>query len=439
MENLKTNVKELSKVKVQVEFEISKEKVVSEMETVFANIQKQAKIDGFRVGKAPLTMVRQKYEGNAKEMAVENLIRDSLYPFMKEKNIRSAATPVIEKIDFETDKPMKYTVTIEKHADVTAKNYKGMKLKKELKKVTDKDIKMSLEELQKYNARLVESTTGVSTDQSSVIADYTAWVDKTDKDGNIIQEEINDLRAENQLMDLSQKSLLPGLIEGLKNCKPGDNREITVKLPESFPKKEFANKDVVFKVSVKNIKEKQYPELNDDFSKEFGANTLEELKTKIKEQMGTEIQKKAVEKMEEQIVEELIKENPMEIAESLVHEQAEYLDSYATNKLHHHGYQPDQIEQKKEEIHQKTHAEAERQIKLMYILGSIAKQENIDIDEKDLEEKKEEARKSNPGRESQVDKYFEDNKDKLISQIKTDKIFKFITDNAKIKESVIEK
>ncbi|OGS22027.1 MAG: trigger factor, partial [Elusimicrobia bacterium RIFOXYA2_FULL_40_6] len=396
MENLKVTVKDLSAVKIQIDFEIPKEKVISETESAFQNIQKIAKVDGFRQGKAPMTMVRQKYEANAKERIAEDLIRDTLYPTLKEKNINPATNPVIEKIDFNFEKPMTYSVTVEKHPEVTAKNYKGLKLKKETKKITEKDITKSIEELQKYNTRLVENTTGITKNDSCVMVDYTVWAGEV---------ELKEMKAENQMIDLTHKNLLPGLAEGLTNSKPEDYREITTTLPENFPKKELANKEVVFKVTVKGIKDKQLPELNDDFAKEFGNTNLAELKTKIKDELEKEVKKLAEEKLEEEIVTTLIESNPMEIPESVMHEHAHYLGDVATQKLKHQGFTPELIEKQKESLHKKTHEEADRQIKLMYILGSIAKQEKITVTDDDLKLKKDELVKSNPGKESQLDKY----------------------------------
>jgi len=439
MENVKSTVKNLNEVKVQIDFEIPKEKVVSETELAYQDIQKIAKVDGFRQGKAPMTIVRQKFEAHAKERIVENLLRDTLYPVLKEKNINPATSPVIEKIDFNFDKPMTYSVTVEKHPEVTAKNYKGLKLKKEIKKLTDDDIKRSLEELQKYNTRLVENTSGVTKNDSCVIVDYTVWTEKEGKDGKKEQVELKDMLAQGQMIDLSHKSLLPGLSEGLVNSKTNDYREITAVLPENFPKKDLANKEVVFKVTVKSIKDKQAPELNDDFAKEFGNNSLAGLKEKIKDELTKETQKHAEEKLEEQIVDMLIAENKMVIPESVMHEHAHYLADTATQKLKYQGYTQDLIDKQKESIHQRTHEEAERQVKLMYILGSIARQEKIDATDDDLKAKKEEMLKANPGREKQLEKYFHDEGEKLISQIKTDKIFKFIRDNAKIKEVAVDK
>ncbi|MBU0952637.1 MAG: trigger factor [Elusimicrobia bacterium] len=430
MENLKTTVKDLSAVKIQIDFEIPKEKIISETELAFQNIQKVAKVDGFRQGKAPMTMVKQKFEAAAKERIAENIIRDTLYPALKEKNINPATNPVIEKIDFNFEKPMTYSVTVEKHPEVTARNYKGLKFKKETKKVTENDINKSLEELQKYNTRLVENTSGITKKDSCVMVDYTVWMESA---------ELKEMKAENQMIDLTHKNLLPGLAEGLTNSKTDDYREITTILPENFAKKELANKEVVFKVTVKGIKDKQLPELTDDFAKEFGNTSLAELKTKIKDELEKEVKKLAEEKLEEEIVKSLIESNPMEIPESVMHEHAHYLGDVATQKLKYQGFTPDLIEKQKESIHQKTHEEAQRQIKLMYILGSIAKQEKIEVKDEDLKLKKDELVKSNPGKESQLEKYFTDEREKLISQIKTDKIFKFIIENSKIKEVAVDK
>jgi len=125
------------------------------------------------------------------------------------------------------------------------------------------------------------------------------------------------------------------------------------------------------------------------------------------------------------------------VPETLVEEQKEYLIQTAIERLKYQGFTDELIEKQKETLEKKTKEEAERHVKLMYILNSIAEQENIKVTEEELAQKKQEILDSNPGKEDLVENYFRDGYDRLISRLKIDKIFRFIKENSKIKEVTI--
>ncbi len=425
MENYKTKIKELSDIKLSIEFEVPPERVSSELENVYQQIQKTATVSGFRQGKAPIEVIKQKYAQTAQEKVIENLVRNTLYPFLEEKNINPVGFPIIENINFEFNKPLIYKVLLEQHPKIVAKNYKKLKLEKKIKKITDEDIKNNLEEMRKYNTRLIEKKDGSADENDCVIVDYTAWLDG---------KELKELKAENQLVDLSEEQLLPGLAEGLLGSKPQTTREIYTKLPENFPRKELTNREITLKVTVKSIKEKKIPEIDDNFAKELGYKTLTELKDKIKKTLEKNAEENAEIQLEEQIVNLLLSSNKFNVPEVLVNEQKEYLLQTATERLRYQGIPEDIIEKQKEILEKKSKEEAERHTKLMYIFNSIAEQENIKVTEEDIKQKKQEILNSNPGREKLVEEYFTKEYDKLISRLKIDKIFKFIKENSKIIE-----
>ncbi|MFN3966665.1 MAG: trigger factor [Endomicrobiia bacterium] len=429
MENYKTKIHELNPVKLSIEFEIPSERVSSELENVYLQIQKTAIVPGFRQGKAPMEIVKQRYAQTAKEKTIENLINDSLYPFLKEKNINPVGSPVIENINFEFNKPFTYKVVLEQHPKIVAKDYKKLKLEKKVKKITDEDIKNTLEEMRKYNIRLVEKKDGNLTENDCAIVDYTAWLDG---------KELKEIKAENHLIDLSQKQILPGLAEGLLGAKPKEIRELQITLPEDFPKKEIANKTIILKVSIKNIKEKQLPSLDDNFAKEIGYKTLSELKDKIKETLEKNAEKNAESQLEEQIVNSLLSANRFTVPETLINEQKEYLLQTAIEKLLYQGFPKELIEKQTEFLEKKSKEEAEKQVRLMYILNSIAEQENIKVTDEDINQKKQEILNSNPGKEKLVEHYFKNEIDRLIPKLKIDKIFGFIKENSKIKEISVQ-
>ncbi|OIO72207.1 MAG: trigger factor [Elusimicrobia bacterium CG1_02_37_114] len=427
MKNYNINIKELNPCKLQLDFDIAQDEVVSETEKVYLNLQKNAKIQGFRTGKAPMDIIKAKYSPVAKEHVAENLMREVMSAALKEKNIVPITLPRVDKFEFEFNKPFKFSATLEKNPEITARDYKSLKLKKQIKAVTENDVQKSITELQKYNTRLVESKSDKVRKDDCAIATYQVF----SADG----DEIKELSAENQLIDLSSEQLLPGIVDGIINADKNEAREIKTKLPQDFPKKDIAGKDVTIKITINEIKEKVLPELNDNFAKDLGYQTFAELKTKVKESLEAKTEEQAKQKLEEEINEHLLKSNTITVPESLVEEQAQYLLSVLMEKGQRMGIAPEIIENQKSNNTEKCRNKAETQVKLLYILNAIAKQENITVTQDEINQKKEEIVNSNPNhRKEDLTQLIEtqENMDRLISHIKSDKIYKFILDNAKI-------
>jgi trigger factor len=424
---MKVNIAKINPCKLSLDFEIPAEMVASETEKMYLEIQQNAKPAGFRQGKAPIGLIKQKYASTAKEKVVENIIRNSVFPTLKEKNITPVDSPAIEKVEFEPDKPLKFRVILEQHPEIKAKNYRELKLKKQIKKVTEKNINEAVADVQKYNTRLAESKSDTVKKSDSVVANYEVWSDG---------KEMTELRGENQLIDLNSEHILPGLAEGLVGTKKNEQKEISSKLPENHPKQDYAGKEITLKVKIQAIKEKILPKLDDEFAKDLGYTNFSELKNKVKESLETNNLREANEKIEENITEHLLKSNPIPaLPESLVRTQTDHLVSSFEQRCMYQGISKEAIEKQKESAANKFQEEAKKQVKLMYIFASITEQENITVTEKELRQKRDELVKSSPQREKLIDS--KENMNRLISRLKTDKIFGYILDNSKIKTTYV--
>jgi trigger factor len=425
VENVKHKFSDLSQTKLRVEVEIQEERVAVETEKVFAEIQKHSAIKGFRPGKAPMDLVREKYTTTARQHAAEDLINDTLPEILKERDVNTIGAPVIEKFNFEFEKPFTYSAVVEFHPKVAAKNYRGLKVKKEIKKITEKDINSAVEELRKMHTKLVEAP-GPAGPGDCVIVNYTVY--SADK-----KAELKELNARNQLIDLSEKQMLQGLSEALAGVNKGDKKEVATKIPEQHPRKNLAGKPIVMDVEVAGIKKKMLPELNDEFAKESGAENAADLRLKIRERLVAETEKAAEEKLEEQMTDHLLESNNISVPQSLVDSQKNYLFETAVRKLIYQGLPKETLEKQKEVIEKKTAEEALRQVRIYYIFDSIAGQEKIDVTEDEFNLHREAILKINPGREQYVEQYFQEGQERLMSKMKTEKVFKFLKENAKIK------
>jgi len=416
--DFKSTVADKKLCSITVDIEVSPETAGKEIAGSLNEIQRQARLDGFRQGKAPLDIVKEKFADEARDRAIEKIVKETVISALEKENFPAIEFPVIEDITFEVGQALKYRFTAECHPKIDVKDYKGVPVKKEMFRVTEASLTQSIDALRERNAKLVPSASGKVTEKSFVSVDYEAF----DADGNPLEN----ITAKNHMMDLGSENTVRGFKEALEGAKSGEMRDAKVSYPADYPNKTLAGKTITFKTTVVEIKEKELPNIDDDFAKDMGAENLEDLKKKVKEAVEAEEKRRQSMDVEKQIVEYLLAKNVFEVPQSLVAYQKEKLEKHMESQ----GAPKDYIEKEQKAINEK----AEKNVRLSYILNSIYETESLAVTDADTEEEKNRMRASNPGMEEAVEKYFTEKKDDIMLSLKEAKLFKFLTDNAKIKE-----
>ncbi len=427
MENIKVSVVDSKPCSIILDIEIPFTEVSATTERIYEQIRRSAQIPGFRAGKAPMDMIKKNYQAACREKVVEDLIQRSIVPAFKKQGIEPVAYPSVEDVKFEFDKAFSYKLTVEQHPTVKVKDYKGIKVTKDIEPVTDKKVSEAVETLRERNSRLADSTVAVAGEKNLLMADYTASCDGV---------EIKEMKADNQLIDLSVPQMMPGLKEGLLGMAKGDSKAITVPFPADHPNKKLAGKNVVFNVTVKEIKEKLLPELNDELAKDMGLTTLAELQTKVKESLETEENRRQKHTVEKQLIDSLLASNKFDVPNTLVEDQLGRIMENAAKYFKEHGLPEDAYTKKMEEEKDKYKVEAERNVRLSYIFNAIIEEEKLSVTEEDMAAEKQKMLTGNPGKEKEVEKYLKENEDKIKSYLKEEKLFKYLETNAKVKEEV---
>lgn len=426
--DFKSTVVDKKLCSITMDIEISPENANKEIEKAYTEIQSQVRLDGFRQGKAPINLIKEKFADEAKNKAIENIIRGTVLDALEKEKFLPLDFPVVEEFDYEVGQILKYRFTAECHPKVEIKDYKEIPVKKEIFKITDASLSESLDALRERNARLIPSVSGEVKTESFVFVDYEAF----DEEGKALPS----ITAKNHMLDLGSENTVKGFQEALKGAKTGEERDAKVEYPADYPNKDLAGKKITFKTKVNEIKEKELPELNDDFAKDMGLENLEELKTKVKEAIEAEEKRRQEMDTEKQIVEYLIEKNKFDVPVSLVNYQKEKLIERMSNYFQQQGAPKEYIEKQIEQGQEKFKEEAEKNVRLSYILNTIYTNENLAVTEADIEAEKEKMKASNPGREDAVDKYFVEKKENIDLALKEEKLFKYLIDNAKIKEEV---
>ncbi|MCL2144420.1 MAG: trigger factor [Endomicrobia bacterium] len=425
--DFKSTVVDKKACSITLDIEVSPETAQNEVNAAFESLQRQARLDGFRQGKAPINMVKEKFSHEAKDKVVENIIKGTVFDALSKEKFLPMEFPAIENVEFEIGQALKYRFTAECHPSFDIKDYKGIPIKKEIFKVTDASLNQSLDALRERNAKLVPSEKGIVGGGSFVCVDYEAF----DKD-----IALPDVTAKNHMLDLGSENTVKGFKEALKGAKTGDEKDAKIEYPADYPNKALAGKTITFKTKVLEIKEKELPALNDDFAKDMGTENLEDLKSKVKEAVESEEKRRQDMEVEKQVVEYLVDKNKFDVPRSLVAHQREKLIERMKEYMQKQGAPKDYIEKQAELGREKFKEEAEKNVRLSYILNTIYSNEKLEVTDHDLEEEKNKMKASNSGRDEAVEKYFAEHKANISLSLKETKLFKFLLDNANIKEEV---
>lgn len=424
MENVKVSILDKKPCEVSLVLEINADEVDKERDIVFNEILKQAKIPGFRQGKAPLDVVKKNYDSTARKQVMENLISRVIPEVLKENQIKAISSPSIEKYDFDFGKPFSLQLKVERQPDVKVKDYKKIKIKKKIYKVDDKQITEQVDALRDRNSRLVVVENEPAKKEHFAVVDYEGTIDGKKFPGG---------SAKNQMVNLSASQMIQGFAEGIIGANIGDTREVKVTFPKEYPQKEFAGKEAVFSITIREIKQKNMPAADDDFAKDVGFGSLNELKNHIKQDLEKQAEKKIEKEMRDQIFDHLLKTNEFQVPVSLVEEHANTMLERTKRYFKYQGYSETEWDKQKDASREKIKPEAEKQVRLSYIFSALAAAEKIETTPEDLNEELNKAIAKDSAKEKTVKQYYDKHKDDIMAKIKEDKLFVFLFDSAKIK------
>jgi trigger factor len=360
-----------------------------------------------------MNVIRQKFAEETKNKAVENIIRKTVLSALERESFNPIDFYVVGELKYEFGQTLTYRFTAECHPKIDVKNYKDIPITKELFRITDQSLMQSLDALRERNAKLVPSKSGEVTEKSFVLVDYEAFDDVEGKD-------IPEIKAKGYMIDLSSENTLLGFKEALIGTRVGAEKNIRIDCSEDYLNKTLTGETIIFKTKVVEVKEKELSELNDDFAKDMGAESLEDLRIKVKEIMEVGEKRRQKAAVEEQIIEYLLEKNKFEVPESLVVKMKEYMQNKGASKEY--------VERQAE-----FRETAEKSVRLSYIFDAIYLTENLVITDADIEAEKNKMKSFNSERASTIDKYFTEKKENIMISLKEQKIFRFLLENAKIK------
>ena len=351
--------------------EVPIERVENEVSSRLKSVGKTAKIKGFRPGKVPARVVRQKYGKAVRQEVLGEIMQKSYTDAVVQENLKPAGGPKIET-EKDDDTVFAYVATFEVLPEVELKDLDKIKVDRPDVQIGDEDLDEMLLTLRKQRAEWNE-VDRKSKDGDRVIVDFNGSVDGEEFQGGSGTE---------IPVVLGQGQMLEDFEKGLKGMKAGDEKTIKVKFPKDYPAEDLAGKQADFAIKMHTVNEEVLPELNDEFAAAFSVTEggLEQFKNDVRENMEREAKQKVDADVREQVMTALIEKNPLDVPHSLVHDEMHSMQHEAMQRMgvEDHDQAPP-IENFKEA--------AEKRVRLGLLLREVITENNISVDETAMRER----------------------------------------------------
>lgn len=314
--NLRINVRNGQAWTRFLEIEVGAEDVTSKFQSVYESFRNKAKISGFRPGKAPMGIVKQRYAGEIKAEVLEELIPEAYQHALTQEKLIPLDNPKLSDVDFGEDKPLKFKAEIEIRPEIKLGKYKGFRVEKRVGRITEKDVDNSLQYLRDRMAEY-HPVQRPSENGDLVIVDLIKKHDKL----NRLKED----RLDNVEIYLGGDGVLEEFQRGLMGVRIGEMKDISVKYPDDYFDKNLAGDQILFMAVTKEIKRKVLPELNDEFAARASkAKTLDELKEILRKNLEAQAQDDATKNLRSEMIKRVVEGNLFDVPGSLLNK---YLDS----------------------------------------------------------------------------------------------------------------
>jgi len=392
---MKVTQEKLPASQVGLEIEVTPEMSKKVYERVVQEFTRSANIPGFRKGKVPRQVLIQRIGASRiKAAAVEELVEDGLKEALKQEKIEvlgnyQLRSPFEDLVaQFEPGQALTFSASVDVQPEVSVKNYAGLQVQAEEVKPDLEQVEKVLQNYQDQLATLVPVEGRAAQMKDVAVVDFKGLLPSDDPDQD--PEEVPGGQAENFQLELLEGRFIEGFIDGIVGMNPGETKEVEATFPESYPQPTVAGRKAVFTVTLKELKEKELPELDDEFAQEVSEfETLAELRQSLEDRFNQEAADKTRANQEDAILKELLKLVEAEIPETLIDREVNFMLQQTAMQLQNQGIDVKQFftQDLVARLREQSRPDAIARIKRTLGLGEIAKQEKIEATETEISER----------------------------------------------------
>jgi trigger factor len=411
---------------MELQVEVPADLVKAQIDKAYVNLGKKAHIKGFRPGKAPRDVLSRLFGPQVQNDVANAIVNDTLPRVLTEKNLTPVSQPNVEAKDVDAKKPFSYTARFEVQPEIEDVKFEGFELFRPKVEVKDEQVDEQLQLLRERHAALKAPEPTRPAQKGDVVTiDFTLSVD-----GN----EVKDGGGQGVQIEVGGGQALPEIDAVLTGKSVGDKATAEHTFPAEHPREDFRGKKGVFEITLSDLKERVLPNLDDEFAKDIGQDTLVALRADIHSKLEKAVKDRSETVVAEQIVGKLNEQNPCDVPPSLVDQQARIMLQEVAQQASRVGqrFTKEQVQQLQDAVK----ADAERKVRAGLIMAAIAKKHEFKVDDKDIEkglaELAEETGKNVA--KLRVEYREKGKRDILIGMILEDKILDFIESKSKITE-----
>ena len=379
---MNVTVEKLGPCKRLLRVEVGPEQVEETFKEITGEFQREARLPGFRAGKAPKEMVAKRFESEITEEVKRKLISDSYKKAVFEQKLSVVGHPDLEEIQFTRGQPLQFAANLETAPEFELPEYKGLPASREAATVTPQDIERAIATLANQQTKF-ETVARELTAGDVAVGNYTGTCD-----GKPITETSPTARGLTEQkgfwINVDDTSFIPGFGTQLSGMKAGDKRQITVDFPADFVVPQLSGKKGVYDVELVEAKEKRVPPIDEEFAKSYGAENLEKLREGIRADLQRELNLKQSRLIRQQVTQGLLDKIQCDLPESMVEDETRHIVYGIVNENQERGIPKEAIDAEKERIYATANATAKQRVKASFVFQRIAEKEGVRIEQLEI-------------------------------------------------------
>ncbi|MEW8042982.1 MAG: trigger factor [gamma proteobacterium symbiont of Phacoides pectinatus] len=388
----------------RMKVELPVDQVNAAVENRLKEIARTIRLDGFRPGKVPMSVVRKRFAGQARHEVFGDLVQSTYYEALVQENLHPAGDPSIEPLDLPEERGMGYTAVFEVMPEVQVQSIEGKEIARSVAEVTDADVDAMIEKLRTQRTTWGEVEREAA-DGDQLTISFKGFVDGEAFDGG---------SADEVPLELGSGRMIEGFESGLVGAKAGESRTLELKFPDEYPAEKLAGKDATFEIEVNQVSEAVLPELDEEFAKVLGVaeGGVEALRKEIRSNMEHELEEKIQGQLKDQAMQILLEAHPIDIPKAMIEQDAKALQQQTRQNMVQSGY----TTQADLPLHL-FEGQAKNRITLGLVIGEVIKQNDLQLDEERVRAKVEQFAQSYEQPQEVIDYYYDDKNQQQLASV----------------------
>ncbi len=439
---MKIEIEDVDSCNKKIKFEIPHQEYDKKVKQYYQRLGREVKVPGFRKGKVPIALLEKQFGPDVKKEVLSNLISEELNNAIVEKDLRAVGQPHLLEVSAEDGTDITVSASIEVLPTIKLQDYSGIELAMAIPRITDEDVNQTIEVMRQRMAKTVTVTDRPAQDKDLLKIDFTSKLGDQPFEGG---------SAQDQIIQAGAGQLIEGLDKGMIGMEIGETRDIQVQVPEDYPNKEIAGKDVDFQIVLKGIQEQKLPDLDDEFARSVedkNYESMDNMKQSVRSELeGFEL-KEARKAVKTKLAGKITELNQVDLPEGLLKDQVKFMAEQARKKQEkesshaHHDHDHDHGIEVTPELLKQYREPAMKALQEELILDQLARDLKAEVTEEELEQEvKNMSQLLGGGNLQQIKREWEKNGilARLHNRMKRDKTLEAALEKVTIKEEIVDR